>query len=234
MNKRMRLAGALSAVALAATLVAVPQVQAGGTFAYKPPMRGVPSEATRVGGGTRGAQGRTFTLSVLAPEELGLTTRAQPTLLWFTSDKVTAPVQVTIVDPDQIEPVLDVKLDPPLKPGVQSISLEKYGVRLKPNVDYQWFVALITDPQHRSQDVIAGSEIRRVVPEGDVEAKVKSASPADLPRVYAESGIWYDAIDGLSQLIAQQPGDAALRAQRAALLEQIGLGEAAAFDRRGS
>lgn len=235
MKVRMILAGilALSATALVAALVPVSQSYAQGTFAYKPPLRGVPSAATRVGGATRGTKGEKATLNVLAPEQLGLTSTDQPTLLWFTSKKVTAPVEVTILDPDQSDPILDVKLDPPLKAGIHSISLAKYGVHLKPGVDYQWFVALVTDPQHRSEDVVAGSEIRRISPDQTVQAQVKSASPAQLPRIYAEAGIWYDAIDGLTRLIDQQPSDGALRTQRAALLKQIGLNAAAAFDRQG-
>lgn len=234
MTTRLSLAGLVGSAIFAYMLLAGAPVQAQSSgFAYKPPLRGVPDEATRVGGGTRGAEGRTFTLSVLAPDHIGLTTREQPTLLWFASEQVTTPVQITVVDPNRIEPLLDVQLEPPLKPGIQAISLREHGVRLDPDVDYQWFVALVTDPEHRSQDIIAGGEIRRVAPPQGVGAVGEVPSGEQL-RAYAEAGIWYDTIDGLSQLIAKQPGDPALREQRASLLEQVGLSEAAAFERRGS
>ena len=52
-----------------------------------------------------------------------------------------------------------------------------------------------------------------------------------MPGIYAEAGLWYDAIGALSRLIERNPGDAGLRAMRAGLLEQIGLPAAAAYDR---
>jgi hypothetical protein len=51
--------------------------------------------------------------------------------------------------------------------------------------------------------------------------------------VYAESGVWYDAIAAVSARISAAPGDPRPRAQRAALLDQVGLSEIAAYDRSG-
>ena len=39
----------------------------------------------------------------------------------------------------------------------------------------------------------------------------------------AGEGIWYDAVSALSVRIDADPGDAILRAQRAALFDQVGL-----------
>lgn len=50
--------------------------------------------------------------------------------------------------------------------------------------------------------------------------------------VYAENGIWYDAIASVSTRIEAAPSDPELRAQRAALLQQVGLSDVADFDRR--
>jgi hypothetical protein len=41
--------------------------------------------------------------------------------------------------------------------------------------------------------------------------------------VLAEAGIWYDALDSLSMQIEAAPENENLRAQRAALLDQVGL-----------
>ena len=54
-----------------------------------------------------------------------------------------------------------------------------------------------------------------------------------MPRAcMAEAGFWYDTIAELSALIAAAPRDMTLRQQRAALLEQQGLPEVAAYDRQ--
>ena len=41
--------------------------------------------------------------------------------------------------------------------------------------------------------------------------------------MYAEAGIWYDALAAISALIEASPGDARLVKQREALLTQAGL-----------
>ena len=56
-----------------------------------------------------------------------------------------------------------------------------------------------------------------------------------LTGIYAEAGIWYDAVAGLCKLIDDPPKGATLqelRQQRAALLEQVKLQEVAAYDRQ--
>ena len=203
-----------------------------GTITYNAPMRGAP--ATRVGGGTRSAATKSVQLSVLAPSDTGYTTRDKPTIYWYVSETLQKPVELTIVNNESLEaaskPAFQVTLQPPVARGVHAVSLEQYGVVLNPGVEYQWFVALVSDAAQRSNDVIAGGTIKRVA-ETDSMRSLKQASVASRPALYAGAGIWYDAIDELSRLISAQPENRDLRVQRAALLEQVGLTEAAAFDR---
>jgi hypothetical protein len=49
--------------------------------------------------------------------------------------------------------------------------------------------------------------------------------------VYAASGYWYDAFDQLSAWLSGEPEVARLHAHRAALLDQVGLTDAARFER---
>jgi hypothetical protein len=64
-----------------------------------------------------------------------------------------------------------------------------------------------------------------------IASQIKKTRQAQWPAVYAEAGLWYDAIDQLSKQIGADRGNRALREQRAALLDQVGLRDAAAFDR---
>lgn len=200
-------------------------------FVYKPPLRGAP--ASRVGGGTRGSGTANFKLDVLAPDHTGLTTRAQPTLYWYASGPSTAKLEVTVIAEVAELPVLSQNINL-TSGGVQSFDLAKQGVSLKPDTEYEWFVSVIPDPAQRSKDVTSGGTIRRVAPDPAVQARAAAAGERQAPMVYAEAGLWYDAIDALSRLIERQPGDAELHAQRAALLDQVGLPAAASYDRAGS
>lgn len=216
-------------IRVASTKKATGGVVAG--FAYQPPMRGSASSG-RVGGGTRGAgDGPSVTLEVLAPDHAGLTVSPQPTLYWFVSQRIETDAELTIVDDTSVDPLLELKLTPPIEPGIHALSLQEHGVQLAPNVAYQWFVAVVVDPSQRSYDIIAGGEIERVAQTSELASQLRSVGTQETPQAYAEAGIWYDALDGLTTQIGNSPNDAGLRQQRAALLDQVGLPGAAAYER---
>jgi hypothetical protein len=81
---------------------------------------------------------------------------------------------------------------------------------------------------------VSGAAIRYALPAPDQSARLSAAPPERAAYLYAESGYWYDAFDQLSSWLATDPGAALLRSHRAALLEQVGLGDSAAFERRGA
>lgn len=195
---------------------------------YKPPMRGAPSR--RIGGATRGSGNPDMVLQVLAPDQTGLTTQAQPTLYWYASKPTNTLIELTLISDDAELPVLSKNIQ--LTPGgVQALDLASYGVTLAPETEYEWFVSVVSDASQRSKDVTSGGTIRRVAPDPAVQAKVAAAGERAVPGIYAEAGLWYDAMGALSRLIERNPEDAALRGARASLLEQIGLPAAAAYDR---
>ncbi len=205
-------------------------------FSYKVPLRGAP--ATRVGGGTRSAGASAMTLKVLAPIETGYTVQARPTIYWYVSETITNPVEITITGTGSLEeaavPLLEITLQAPIMQGIHALRLEEHELSLKPDVEYQWFVAVVKNPDQRSDDLIAGGSIKRVAATQDVQVKLNESGQAMRAAIYAESGIWYDAIDQLSKQIVSNPANRDLHEQRAALLEQVGLGAAAAYDRGSS
>jgi hypothetical protein len=189
---------------------------------YKPPLRGAPGG--RVGGGTRGAPGRDiFVLSVLAPDHTGLTTKEQPSLFWFISADTSLPVELTVSDPNATEPLLETRVAVPVGRGVHRVRLSDYNIKLAPGVAYQWAVTVIPDASRRSRDILASGTIERVEPAGDIAPKLAAAGDEERASVYAEAGIWYDAIEAVSDLIERSPGDAMPRNYRRALLTQAGL-----------
>ncbi|HEU5323458.1 MAG TPA: DUF928 domain-containing protein [Methylomirabilota bacterium] len=191
---------------------------------YKPPLRGAPGG--RVGGGTRGTGREAFVLSVLAPNHTGLTTSEQPALFWFISSSSSYPIELTLVDPEKTEPLVELRIPPPVAAGVHRVRLADHGVRLAPGIAYQWYVAVVPDTGRRSKDILAGGTIERVPAPADLAAKLSGASRAALVAVYADAGLWYDALATLGDLIDQAPQDRALLEQRSALLRQVGLPDA--------
>ncbi|MCP5159715.1 MAG: DUF928 domain-containing protein [Gammaproteobacteria bacterium] len=213
-------------------LIAMPskaadQVSSGAppTPVYQPPMRGAP--ASRVGGASRGERNGALILRVLAPESIGLTRQAQPTLYWYSSTSLSMPLEFTLIDEQSIKPLVDRSVNAP-QPGIHALPLH---YTLKPEVEYQWSIAAVTDPGQRASDTIASGAIKYVQPPAPLAARLSNASVEELPFLYAQAGFWYDAIAVLSEQIAAQPMERRLREQRAALLEQVGLKAVAAYDR---
>jgi hypothetical protein len=191
-----------------------------GVPVYNPPSRGAPGG--RIGGGTRGG-GNIFVLSVLAPDHSGLTTSEQPSLYWFISKPTALPIELTVMDSQGIKPLLETKLPSPAEPGIQRVRLADYNVHLAPGAAYRWFVAVVPDADRRSKDILAGGAIERVDLQEDVKAKLAQASDKEVPFVYAQAGLWYDALKSISDLIDAAPQNQELRNERTALLKQVGL-----------
>jgi hypothetical protein len=204
------------------------KAQTPATRIYVPPSRGM--SKARVGGATRSSRGLP-PMRALAPEEVGLTRSAQPTLYWFTPSEIQARVDFTLIDDTSVEPRLEVTLPGPFPAGIHAVALERHDVRLDEGRLYQWYVAAIDDPERRSGDRIAGAAIWMEPTSPELEQRLAATGSAERHRVLAESGLWYDAFDALSRRIAEAPGDVALHEDRARLLEEVNLLDAGAFAR---
>ena len=194
---------------------------------FRPPTDDAP--AVRVTGGSRGSGDGTITLDVLAPNQTGLTTLEQPSLFWFQSKPANAKFELTLLQENKAKPLLQFTVQRSAKAGIQRLKLSDQGVKLAPGVEYQWVVALITDPDNRSSDLVASGVIKRIEASPALKDKIAKASPESLPGVYAEQGIWYDALSVLSDQIEAQPQNKALLETRADLLRQVGLKAAPDF-----
>lgn len=193
---------------------------------YQPPSRGAP--ASRVGGGSRGAGDAAAEISVIAPDHTGLTLQEQPTLYWHLSTPVAAGVEITLIDDVAVKPLLELKFATGTARGLQEIRMSESGVRLKPDVEYRWHVALVLDPAQRSKDVIASGTIKRVVLPEDKRSRLAGISGPAAVSAYAAQGLWYDSIDALAALMRREPSNPALRRQYQSLLKQVGLEQVAA------
>ncbi len=129
---------------------------------------------TRVGGASRGTPDSDLALSVLAPESTGLTTRAQPTLYWYSSKEWSAPLEFTLNDEHSIKPLVEMKVNA-TQPGIHALRLP---YTLNPDVEYQWAIAAIADPDQRASDAIASGAIKRVEPSPALTAQLNQTSPA--------------------------------------------------------
>jgi outer membrane biosynthesis protein TonB len=184
---------------------------------------GLPSG--RIGGAARSAGGAGAAPVALVPASVALTLEAQPTFYWYLAQPSAEPIELRVNDVDALQPVLAKTVPAPVRAGFHALRLRDHGARLAAGRNYEWLVATPDDAEG------SGGIVQRVAPDPQLAAELGKADPAARLRLLAESGIWLDALDLLSRSIAARPADAELRRARAGLLEQAGLGAAAAADR---
>ena len=196
---------------------------------YMPPKKLTPR--ARVGGGLRGTDGSDPVLVALVPDHVGLTVKKAPILNWFLSKPTTYPLKFTLIDIALVKPLHEGLIPTPVHAGVHSINLKDWGIALEPDVQYRWYISAIRNPDSPSQDIVAGGVIERcefseclIVLDYDLSCNRESVLQN------AHHGLWYDAMACLCELIDSSPSDQALRRQRAALLNQIGLSAVAEWD----
>jgi hypothetical protein len=115
-------------------------------------------------------------------------------------------------------------------PGVMSVSIpaNKNVPPLEAGKNYRWYIALICDPDDRSADAVAIGIVRRVELSADILRELENADPRQKTVIYAENGIWQDALGTLAAARRANPNDRDLAADWESLLDSVELGSIAA------
>jgi hypothetical protein len=191
---------------------------------FKAPARGKPR--ARVGGGSRSIGGRDVPRpQALVPAQVAHTISEQPSLFWYL-DRLPEPdvrIIFTMTHDQSVAPLAEIGLDLPSRGGVQRVELSKLGVHLDTEVEYEWSIAIVPDPDRRSHDIMTGGWLLRVPPPAELASRLDAAGAVGAVHVYADLGLWYDALSAIYDLIEKSPDDARLRSMRDALLKQAGL-----------
>ena len=112
--------------------------------------RGAP--ANRIGGATRG-RNTEVTNQTLVPaiDEAALTLAAQPNLHWHLSADTPHAVNFSLLDPDRIEPMVDVMIPGPFQAGFHVLSLADHEAQFGVRQTLPGYVPLLQFQQHRLQ-----------------------------------------------------------------------------------
>ena len=191
----------------------------GGLSFYKPPMLGAPK--LRVGGGVRGAGGNDApVVQVIAPQQTGLTTKAEPVLYWHLDKPTPHALEITVMEEGGVSPLVRVMQSGPIAAGLHAFRLTGQGKGLEIGKEYEWFVAVILDPEQRSKDIVASGGLMRVAEPEGLQGKLKAAKADEAGLIYAGAGLWYNAIDALVEGLDKGTDKPALASQFTAILKQ--------------
>lgn len=195
-------------------------------------MPNVRPSRNRTAGASRGSCGADIASPVaLLPSEqrIGLTVEANPTLLFNISQPSTASAEFILQEIEGekiIREVYATTIELPKASGVISISVPKgedSSQSLEVGKRYEWSFALICDLKDRGQDIILDGEIERFEPSAELTSTLQKAAPKERPSVYADAGVWYDAVADLAKLRQEHPNDSQLATDWETLLQSVGL-----------
>lgn len=168
------------------------------TYTYKPPKNPSPTKSRVQGSGSRGCNEPKLAdvkLRLFAPEDhVGLTTSDRPTFFWYVATKSQVTVRFALIDldPNQIEPVVELKQEVS-QSGVVKLQLPP-ETSISTGKTYQWTVAIVCNPRRPSQDIYAYAWIEKVSPTSGLLQKMNASDKSERAVIYADGGIWYDAL----------------------------------------
>ncbi|MDJ1181233.1 DUF928 domain-containing protein [Roseofilum sp. BLCC_M91] len=194
--------------------------------AFNPPGRGAPPRTADAG--TRGcsvSEGNTKPLTALVPvKDLALTLKSHPTLFWYVPQAEGKTLVFTLLDKNDETIIYEKEVPAPSESGIVSIELSTEETEgLKTNELYHWYLSIVCDPQDRTGDIIVDGWIERMEANADLKAQIQHSDPETLPKIYAESGIWHDALSAMAKLYNENLQDGAIASQWETLLRSVQL-----------
>jgi hypothetical protein len=160
----------------------------------------VPSDRRSDGGTTRGCSGGGMPLTVLASRNyVGRTISPHPTFTWFVpGDSASKPMQFTIYEwvpggkPKEVR-----KMSLQSSPGIMKLSpFSENEPGLQPGKEYSWQVVIHCDPDNPSGALVSEASIEVVGMPATFQSKLdKAVNSAEKANIYAEAGLWYNALD---------------------------------------
>ena len=206
-----------------------PQTESGGPR-FVPPIEdiGLP---TRQGGSLRGgcASSNQLSLTALVPEnKVGLTVSDYPTFFFYLP-QTEAELAEFILEDQSGNQIYKQTLTISNLSGAIGISIpaNKNVPPLEVGKSYRWNFTVICNAQDRSADVWETGIVQRVQLSADILRQLEKADPRQKTVIYAENGIWQDALSTLAAARRANPNDAGLTADWESLLDSVTLGKIA-------
>jgi hypothetical protein len=159
----------------------------------------------------------------------GQTTEEHPSWFFYVpySKDSSYAVEFVLQDQDSNE-IYQKAIALPEKPGVIRVSLPTTSPALALNKQYRWFFTVNCDREKNSPPTFLEGVIQRVELNPTTVKELQTTELLKRYAIYAQNGIWYEALTILAQLRQKNPKDAALQAEWRNLLGSIRLNDIAA------
>lgn len=185
------------------------------------------------GGAARGgcradSTARVNVVALMPNTKIGLTVAPKPTFLFRVSKTSVEEAQFNLFN-ETGEEMIYSKTFPLTNTGnVISFTLPDDAPALEVGKEYQWEVVVNCDPDDSASNPRVRMAIKRVEP-SSMASKLAQAQPNEHPDLYAQEGIWIDALSTLAKLRMKNVNDPELTEEWTSLLESVGLKEIASL-----
>ncbi|MDF5720305.1 MAG: DUF928 domain-containing protein [Rhizonema sp. PD37] len=159
--------------------------------------------------------------ALVPPTNIGLTISERPTF-WFYipyQSISTKPVEFLLLN-DQKNVVYKKTYPLTSTPGIISITLPQNAPILENGKKYNWVLSFICDPENRLKDTFVKGYIEKIPINFNLKSLLDVANtPTERVSVFAENGVWYDALTLLAEERRMKPKDASIGKDWQDLLE---------------
>lgn len=193
---------------------------------YTPPTN-LPKRTRPAVTGGAATRGTDPVIELLAPQDhTGITATARPTFFWYISAQPSLPVEFTLRDEQADQTLLVSRVAIPAA-GIVKFELPKDMPALAPNKEYSWSVSLIHDFKEGEANTVYKALLQfQPIPPQQAEALRSADSPRDRAAVFAQGGLWYDAIAQVVSAYLADSKDSNTQDDVMSLLSQVNLDQA--------
>jgi hypothetical protein len=160
----------------------------------------------------------------------GLTRMEHPTFWFYVPYAKSALVDISFTLQDDSNPVdpniiyQNSTIAPAPTPGMIRIALPKSSTALAVNKPYHWFLKLNMGCTSGQRPIYAEGWIQRMELDRNLSKQIDRATSTEKVGLYAENGLWHDALTTLANLRTAKPQDPGLSQDWQNLLNAVGLG----------
>ncbi len=153
-----------------------------------------------------------------------LTTSRSPVLFVYVPQSTAQSLEIILKAEDGAKTLYKTILPIPATTGIIRLNLADPAMQaFQPNKRYQWSVSLVCESEFITDKATIEGWIERVEPTAELTQKLEKAKAQDRPSIYAEAGIWHEALQSIDEVRQLQPRDQSVTADWQSLLTSVGL-----------
>lgn len=164
-------------------------------------------------------------VALMPKTNIALTVAQKPTFFFRVSKTSVQEAKFNLLNEKGDTIIYDKTLSLANTGDVISFTLPDDAPTLEIGKEYQWELVVNCDAFDPNGNPRVKTAIKRVELSTILASKLAQAQPNERPDVYAQEGIWIDALSTLAQLRVANPNNSELRDEWTSLLDSVGLKE---------